>query len=193
MQWYYLSDGDRRGPFSANAIRGAIASGSLPAATPVWSTGMPGWSPAHSVPALAGGAPSLPMTPPPPSWSQAAAWNAGGTEAGNLITRALKTDGRFNRGEFAKIYLGAGAITFVLAILLSAVGGENSGAVMALILLAYLLCQTVVIFGAAIRRLHDLGQSGVLVLLNFVPLINAALWLCLLLAPGKPAGSTKWG
>lgn len=43
-----------------------------------------------------------------------------------------------------------------------------------------------------IKRCHDLGRSGFLVLLNFVPLANVLLRFYLLLAPGS-SGANRFG
>jgi len=39
-----------------------------------------------------------------------------------------------------------------------------------------------------IRRPHDLGRSGWLILVMFVPIVNFLFFIYMLFAPGKPAG-----
>ncbi len=47
-------------------------------------------------------------------------------------------------------------------------------------------------FGLGVRRLHDLGYSGWLLLILFIPVINIIFGLYMLFAPGKEAGE-KYG
>jgi hypothetical protein len=53
--------GQPAGPFTVAQLQGAVAAGQFAAGTLVWSPGMPGWTQAATVPALAG----LFVTPPP--------------------------------------------------------------------------------------------------------------------------------
>lgn len=59
-------------------------------------------------------------------------------------------------------------------------------------LLLTLLIPLVGSFSLQIRRLHDIGQSGLFVLLNLVPPVGAILWFVLFFIPGDP-GANKWG
>jgi uncharacterized membrane protein YhaH (DUF805 family) len=47
-------------------------------------------------------------------------------------------------------------------------------------------------FAVTVRRCHDLGRSGWLTLLGFVPLVNLAFGLYLLFAKGQ-SGSNAYG
>ncbi len=47
-------------------------------------------------------------------------------------------------------------------------------------------------FGLGIRRLHDLGYSGWLLLVLFIPVINIIFGLYMIFVPGKEAGE-KYG
>lgn len=68
-KWYYARDGHKTGPVDFEALREAIATGGLRAGDLVWTAGMPQWSAAAAVPALAGefggAASALPPLPPP--------------------------------------------------------------------------------------------------------------------------------
>jgi len=44
----------------------------------------------------------------------------------------------------------------------------------------------------AVRRLHDVGKSGWMLLLAFIPLIGA-IWLLVLFATNGKEGTNKWG
>ena len=43
-----------------------------------------------------------------------------------------------------------------------------------------------------VRRLHDVGKSGWMLLLAFIPLIGA-IWLLVLFATNSKEGTNKWG
>jgi uncharacterized membrane protein YhaH (DUF805 family) len=43
-----------------------------------------------------------------------------------------------------------------------------------------------------VRRLHDIGKSGWMALILFIPLVGA-IWLLILLVSDSEAGENKWG
>ncbi|HWE93777.1 MAG TPA: DUF4339 domain-containing protein [Tepidisphaeraceae bacterium] len=51
-QWYYVRDGERRGPVTAEQLKGMAATGSLTPDDLVWTDYMSEWLPARRVPAL---------------------------------------------------------------------------------------------------------------------------------------------
>ncbi|MBI1902409.1 MAG: SPFH domain-containing protein [Planctomycetia bacterium] len=63
--WYVAVAGQTQGPFTAQQLAQGAAAGQLSAASQVWSAGMPGWSPAGQVPALAVVFAAPPPPPPP--------------------------------------------------------------------------------------------------------------------------------
>ena len=63
--WYYARDGHKAGPVTFAALRDAIATGGLRPGDLVWTAGMPQWSPAAAVPALAGEFGDAANAPPP--------------------------------------------------------------------------------------------------------------------------------
>jgi uncharacterized membrane protein YhaH (DUF805 family)/type II secretory pathway pseudopilin PulG len=114
-----------------------------------------------------------------------------------LLRRCLSSSGRFSRSEFAVAYVGTLAVFWLVAIAavvgLQAAGlGEDAAATVGgsivLVMLPVLLIAAV---GGSIRRWHDLGQSGWMVLLNLVPCVGALVILYLLFAPGVPDGSGR--
>jgi membrane protease subunit (stomatin/prohibitin family) len=64
--WHVAVHGQTQGPFDGPGLAAAVARGQLTAATLVWSAGLPGWTPAGQVPALAGLFAAPPPPPPPP-------------------------------------------------------------------------------------------------------------------------------
>ncbi|MBI3230338.1 MAG: DUF805 domain-containing protein [Burkholderiales bacterium] len=70
-------------------------------------------------------------------------------------------------------------------------GGKPDGFFIALVMLIYLPFLVIPMIYAR-RRLHDLGHNGWLVLLLLVPLVNMALGLYILFAPGN-SGPNQYG
>src|SRR5687768_17584095 len=64
--WYYAQGGQQAGPVTLDALRGLVSSGGLRAGELVWTDGMPQWSPAGEVPALAESFASAPPSQSPP-------------------------------------------------------------------------------------------------------------------------------
>lgn len=53
--WYYVENGERRGPVATDVLSGQISSGGLPSNTLVWRDGMSDWAPADTLHELSGG------------------------------------------------------------------------------------------------------------------------------------------
>lgn len=62
-QWYYVVDGERRGPLDHEAIMTLFVTGLLPADTPVWCEGLGNWRPASEVLGVS----ASPSPPPVPA------------------------------------------------------------------------------------------------------------------------------
>lgn len=58
--------------------------------------------------------------------------------------------------------------------------------------IAYILAIFIPSFAVAVRRLHDVGKSGWLLLVALIPLIGA-IWLLVLFFTDSQPGSNKWG
>lgn len=52
MEWYYMADGEKRGPVSDQGLQDLVYSGDVHSGTQVWSPDLPGWQPASEVPGL---------------------------------------------------------------------------------------------------------------------------------------------
>lgn len=208
--WYYTVAGTRYGPLTVEHLGQLIASGQLGPDVFVWRPGLAQWVRADSQPEIAGqippAAPQPQLTPSPPSAFSAVpplvqpSYPVGGSsrrEQGNLIARAFRPSGRFSRGEFAMLFLGAHAVSFGLWFTVGLGEADRSLQVIALpfalALIPWLLFSIPLTICAGIRRLHDLGNSGWLILLAFLPCVNVVMILFMLLAPGKPLGATQWG
>lgn len=184
-EWFYVEAGAPRGPYTAAELAGVVRR--LGGATLVWRTGLEGWVRAEAVPELtlttgpaAPGA-ALPMTDGEPHtlnplvlWRRCFAWS-----------------GRFSRSEFAVAHLGFGLVGLVVfgaaAALMAAAGDKNKGAWIALGLFAlvWIPIAFMVSVGSTVRRLHDLGQSGWLAVIRFVPCVGLMFLVYLLAARGR--------
>ncbi len=56
----------------------------------------------------------------------------------------------------------------------------------------YVLAVLIPGLAVAVRRLHDVGKSGWMFLIAFIPLIGA-IWLLVLFCTDSQQGSNKWG
>ncbi|HUG54512.1 MAG TPA: DUF805 domain-containing protein, partial [Vicinamibacteria bacterium] len=150
--------------------------------TLVWREGMADWMPPEAVPELA----AAPLPPSaagaePPTLNPLVLWK-----------RCFAWGGRFSRSEFAVAHLGfslLGAMVIgVVAVLLAAVAGEDDAWAMVVVgalVLVWTPLAFAISLGSTVRRLHDLGQSGWLAVLSFVPCVNVLFLVYLLAAPSQ--------
>ena len=112
-----------------------------------------------------------------------------------LLRRCLSSSGRFSRSQFAVVYIGTLAMFWFLVIALvlgleaAGVSEDTASTVGGLLILAMVPVMMIAAIGGSIRRWHDLGHSGWMVLLNLVPCVGAFAILYLLFAPGQPEGN----
>lgn len=95
--------------------------------------------------------------------------------------------GRARRAEYWYFFLFNMIISIVLGII-STIIGDRYG------ILGLVYCLAVLIPGIAvsIRRLHDIGKSGWMLLIGFIPLIGA-IWLLVLMVTDSNPGENKYG
>ena len=65
--WHVAVAGQTKGPFTPEQLAAMIASGEVRGASMVWTPGMQAWSPASTVPQLAGYFAAMTPPPPPPA------------------------------------------------------------------------------------------------------------------------------
>ena len=84
-------------------------------------------------------------------------------------------------------------IFFIVAMILDNVFGTTIG-VLPYGVFYYLYVLAVLLPGlaVAVRRLHDVGKSGWMMLIVLIPIIGA-IWLLVLICTDSQAGSNKWG
>jgi hypothetical protein len=66
-QWWFERNGQQNGPVPFAKLQELASSGELLPGSLVWTTGMPGWARADTVPSLSWPAPPPPIAPPPPA------------------------------------------------------------------------------------------------------------------------------
>ena len=98
--------------------------------------------------------------------------------------------GRFNRFEYLLVGT-VGAIVVALMVAMGKLLDEAIPPFGGLLTVGGYIAFLWVVLTATARRLHDTGQSAVLVLFTFVPGANVALFLFVFFWPGKVEGN-KW-
>ena len=100
--------------------------------------------------------------------------------------------GRASRSEYWWSYLGIAVISMVLQII-GIVGGlalgsvnEGLGALFGLVAFAGLLALLIPSLAVNVRRLHDTGKSGWMLLILLIPCIGFILWLVWMIEDGQP-------
>ena len=116
------------------------------------------------------------------------------------IVRGLRwPEGRYSNSEYALLVLttlGIGwALWYVSAVALSYDDSASAwlGEVIGLVALLWIPVQVAVFIIAGMRRFHDLGTPATAMLLMLLPGINVITFLYLLLKPGVPPRTTRWG
>ncbi|MBQ5675759.1 MAG: DUF805 domain-containing protein [Lachnospiraceae bacterium] len=97
-----------------------------------------------------------------------------------------KFDGRARRKEYWMFVLGNFIIGFVLGFILGIIGAPTY------IGYIYSLAVLVPSIAVAVRRLHDIGKSGVWYFINFIPCIGS-IWLIVLLCQDSMPGENEYG
>ncbi len=93
--------------------------------------------------------------------------------------------GRASRTEYWMFYLFNFIFSFVAGFIDGMLG-------LTLFSVAYTLVLLIPGIAAGVRRLHDVGKSGWMYLIAFVPIVGA-IWLIVLFCTDSQVGSNKWG
>lgn len=97
-----------------------------------------------------------------------------------------KFDGRARRKEYWMFCLGNFIVGFVLGFILGIIGAP------AYVGYVYSLAVLVPSIAVTVRRLHDIGKSGVWYFINFIPCIGS-IWLIVLLCQDSMPGENEYG
>jgi hypothetical protein len=109
-----------------------------------------------------------------------------------VLKKYAEFGGRARRKEYWMFAL-FNIVFFIVAIILDNVLGTTIG-VLPYGVFYFLYALAVLLPGLAVgvRRLHDVGKSGWMMLIGLIPLIGA-IWLLVLACTDSQAGTNKWG
>lgn len=96
-------------------------------------------------------------------------------------------EGRSSRAEYWYFVLFNFIISLAIAIITVSIGDNQQG-LMSLYSLALFLPG----LGVSIRRLHDVGKSGWMILISLIPIVGF-IWLLVLLVTDSNPGENKYG
>ena len=109
-----------------------------------------------------------------------------------VLKKYAEFGGRARRKEYWMFAL-FNIVFFIVAIILDNVLGTTIG-VLPYGVFYFLYALAVLLPGLAVgvRRLHDVGKSGWMMLIGLIPLVGA-IWLLVLACTDSQAGTNKWG
>lgn len=124
-----------------------------------------------------------------------------GCDIRELIKASFNPSGRSSRREFIVHFLFWVSIIIVYIVIGALVSSflylvfrlQLPWPLDFLLYLVLVLAFVISMIIAQVRRLHDLGATGWLLLLEFVPIVNVIMLVILLFVKGKPEGETEWG
>ena len=135
-----------------------------------------------------------PPAAPPPSSNLGTEPQGGGIDPIQAVvsgfTRCMELGGRSSRSEFWWFYLFTGSV-FLLTLVMAALVGAVVGAVGAVACISLNILVLWPYIAVGVRRLHDSGRDGWLILINLVPLG----WIAVLIWCASPSdqGSNRYG
>lgn len=103
--------------------------------------------------------------------------------------------GRARRQEYWMFVLFnalAALALYVFLFILSFILGEAGAVLGALLVCAYMLATMIPSLAVAVRRLHDIGNSGWKILVGLIPLVGG-IWLLVLYCQDSQPGANRWG
>ena len=111
----------------------------------------------------------------------------------SVLKKYAVFSGRAQRAEYWYFFLFSIIISFVLGII-DGVIGFGVGTIMGMGILSGIYSLAVLIPGLAVsvRRLHDIGKSGWMLLILLIPLIGI-IWLLILFVINSDPGENKYG
>jgi uncharacterized membrane protein YhaH (DUF805 family) len=104
-----------------------------------------------------------------------------------VLKKFVEFNGRARRKEYWMFFLVNAAISVVATVL-----GVFIGKVMMIILTLYMIAVILPSLGVAVRRLHDVGKTGWLLLVGLIPGIGA-IWLFILMCIDGTPGENAYG
>lgn len=110
-------------------------------------------------------------------------------QVGELKVNSFK--GRIGRMRYLAWSL---VLMFAFAIIIAALTAVAllSETLSSILVIGASICMVVISVQVGVQRLHDMGWTGWLWLLNLVPIVNSVFWIIMLVVPGT-AGSNRFG
>jgi len=114
----------------------------------------------------------------------------------SVLKKYAVFDGRAQRAEYWYFVLFNAIVSIILSILGKAIGVFNItvGTVNEINILSLIYSLAVLIpsLAVSVRRLHDVGKSGWMILLNLIPLIGT-IWILVLMIRDSTSGDNEYG
>ena len=110
----------------------------------------------------------------------------------SVIKKYVDFSGRARRAEYWYFYLFTIIFLIVAMILDSILGLKIGGSNIGFIYLIYALFIIIPSIAVAVRRLHDIGKSGWMLLISLIPFIGG-IWLLVLMVRDSEMGDNKYG
>lgn len=100
--------------------------------------------------------------------------------------------GRSTRSEYwwAALLVGVVSCVLYVPVFSSVQSGGNPG-ILGILYSVWSLATLVPSLSANWRRLHDIGKSGIYILINFIPVVGSILYLLQVIKPSAP--QNEWG
>lgn len=96
--------------------------------------------------------------------------------------------GRARRKEYWMFVL----INLIISYGLIILGGVFESSILVILSYVYSLAVLIPSIAVAVRRMHDIGKSGWMILVGLIPVVGA-IWLIVLLATEGNSGSNEYG
>ncbi|TXD50709.1 DUF805 domain-containing protein [Polaribacter sp. IC063] len=111
-----------------------------------------------------------------------------------VLKQYLDFSGRARRKEywfFILFHIIFYAVCITLDVMLGTAAGEGDNEI-GFLSLIYFLLTAIPSFALSIRRIHDIGKSGWMVLVSIIP-IAGSIWFLVLTCMDSEAKANKWG
>lgn len=105
----------------------------------------------------------------------------------DVLKKYAVFSGRSRRAEYWYFVL----FNLIIAIILSIISSITAD-VLGILVFLYMLAVFIPGLAVSVRRLHDTGRSGWMILITLIPLIGG-LWLLILMATDSTPGENKYG
>ena len=109
-----------------------------------------------------------------------------------VLQNYINFSGRAQRAEYWYFYLFNTLIAVGVILIDISIGTYNADAGTGLLHSMYVLCILLPSIAVAVRRLHDIGKSGWMLLILLIPLIGF-IWLIILLVKDSEPGDNQYG